>query len=61
MYVICRTDQGGGYLKNPRLVTKSCWTFDLAKARIFPTYESADRERCPENERVVAVADILQP
>lgn len=36
------------------------YTADLTAARVFATREAAERERCVENERVVAVCDLLQ-
>jgi len=51
MYVIVRTDQGGGYVAMPGL--HNSYTRFLQKARVFPTREAAERERCPENEKVI--------
>jgi hypothetical protein len=57
MYVIKRTDQGGGYLAPPPM---NGYTKYLERARIFPTKEAADAECCPENEVAVPVAHLLQ-
>lgn len=56
MFVLQRTD--GKFVTPPG--SEHSYTFDLMKARTFPTREAADADRCVENERVVAVADLLQ-
>ena len=58
-YVIKRTDQGGGYLSIPG--NKSSYTRYLERAQIFRTKDHADSERCPDNEIVLALDDILRP
>lgn len=54
MYVIQRTDQGGGY------VAQSGSAHSYVKfspdARKFSTKEEAESERCPQNERVIQEA-----
>ena len=52
-YIIKRTDQGGGWVTNPG--SKSSYTRSLQKARVYPTREEADADRCPENEVVESV------
>lgn len=47
-YLIRRTDQGGGWLA-PKGSAKS-YTHNKAGARRFLSRESAEAERCPENE-----------
>ena len=37
------------------------YTTDISKARRYPTREAAERDRCPENERVASVESLLQP
>lgn len=56
MYVLVRTD--GMYVA--RGGTVSSYTARLQEARIFASREAAERERCPENERVVDVYDVLR-
>lgn len=58
MYVIKRTDQGGGYVAQSG--SKSSYTTSLELARKFPTREAAEAERCPGNEVVLDVNDILR-
>lgn len=58
MWVIERTDQGGGYLNQPN--SRSSWTRSLENARKFPTQEAARLECCPENERPVNVLDRIR-
>lgn len=57
MYVIKRTDQGGGYLAAPG--SAHSYTKNLERARIFATRDAAERERCPENEVVKALESCL--
>jgi hypothetical protein len=57
MYVIERTDQGGGYLR-PAGSAKA-WTHKLQEARQFATEKEADDERCKGNEVVRNVRDIM--
>ena len=56
MYVIERTDQGGGYLRQG-----GGWTRRLDRVRIFQTREAAERERCPDNEIVKHLIEIREP
>lgn len=55
MYVIQRLD--GCYVA--KLGSAWSYTRRLEDARKFPTRADAEREICPENERVVAVTDLL--
>ena len=57
MFVIKRTDQGGGYVAPSGSV--SSYTGALQNARIFNTAEEAERNRCPQNEIIVPLADEL--
>ena len=59
MYILKRTDQGGGYVSVSG--SKSSYTHNLERAQIFRTKEHAEANRCPENEMVLNVNDILQP
>lgn len=58
MFVIKRTDQGGGYVAAPG--SRGSYTSKLQNARTFSTREAADRERCPGNEIIVPVSDELR-
>jgi hypothetical protein len=51
MYVIERTDQGGGYVAMPG--SRGSYTQDICNARTFATEEEARAECCPDNERPV--------
>jgi hypothetical protein len=53
MYVLKRTEQGGGYVAQPG--SRSSYTRDIAKAQKFRTKEEAERERCKENEVIQEV------
>ena len=57
MYVIRRTDQGGGYVSKPG--SKRSYTKKLEAARVYPTRSEADADRCPDNEVTLAVSDIV--
>jgi hypothetical protein len=56
-YVIKRSPDGA-YVAPAGL--KSSYTRVLQNARIFHTRESAERDRCPENEYVVPVEEELR-
>ena len=56
MYVIQDT-RTGSFVAYPG--SPSSFTKDILKARQFATKESADRERCPQSERVVSVYELL--
>ncbi len=58
MFVIKRTDQGGGYVA--RSGSQSSYTNKLENARTFSTSAEADAERCVENEIVVSVDSLLR-
>jgi len=58
MFVIKRTDQGGGYLAMPG--SQHSYTRNLENARTFSSYDEADKERCKGNEIVVPVRQLLQ-
>lgn len=55
-YVIQRTD--GAYVSRPG--SRASYTFILQHARAFPTRESAERELCPGNERVLSVDEAMR-
>ncbi len=57
MYVIKRTDQGGGYVT--RAGSSGSYTKNLEHAQKYDTREEADANRCPENEVVIDVYDLL--
>lgn len=57
MYVLLRTDQGGGYV-TPAGEYPS-YTHDIAQAQTFATREAADKERCKGNEIIIPLTDIL--
>ena len=54
MYVIKRTDQGGGYLGHAE--DGHTWTKHLQRAIVFSSREAAEKNCCPENEIAVSVA-----
>lgn len=56
-YVIRRTDQGGGFVSRPG--SEKSYTRNLENARIFKTRGEAEADRCPGNEVVVDLADLL--
>lgn len=58
MYVIKRTDQGGGYVA-PAGSDKS-YTHTLENAKMWRTRENADRERCVGNEIVLNLDELFQ-
>ena len=56
-YVIRRTDQGGGYVSRPG--APSSYTHALQHARVFATRGEAERERCPENEKILTLEQAV--
>jgi hypothetical protein len=54
MLVLKRTSDGK-YVAKPG--SKNSYTKYLQHARVFRTREEAERDRCPENERIVEVQD----
>lgn len=58
MYVIKRTDQGGGYVA--RSGSASSYTRNIERAQKYDTREEADANRCPDNEIVIDVWRLLR-
>lgn len=58
MWVVRRTDQGGGWVTLPG--SRHSYTKNLMDARIWATYESA-RAACCENEVPQNVDELLAP
>ena len=62
MYVIQLTEFNGRY-PGGYFVTRSgasdSYTKFLQNARTFATWDAANAQRCPGNERVIAVADLM--
>lgn len=57
-YVIQRTDQGGGYVARPG--SRGSYTGKLQEARVYPTRQAAEADRCVENERVLSVDEAIR-
>jgi len=57
MYVLERTDQGGGYVAKPG--RKHSYTHELQHAQTFYTKEEAEKNSCVKNEIVVDLDDIV--
>jgi hypothetical protein len=53
MYILQRTDQGGGYVTPSG--SKNAYTQDPYHARIFETKEEVERNRCVENEIIIPI------
>lgn len=61
MWVIRRTDQGGGFLRDaPAPKTGHIWTNDLRNAKTFWSEEAARNHCCPDNEVPVRVDHLLR-
>jgi hypothetical protein len=56
-FVIKRLDQGGGYVSKPG--HRASYTHDLRHARKFRTREEAEADRCPDNEIVENLEQLL--
>ncbi len=57
MYVLKRTDQGGGYVSKPG--SRSSYTRDLGRAEKFATKDEAVDNACPDNEVPVNLEHLL--
>lgn len=57
MYVLVKTDQGGGYVAAPG--REKSHTHRLEEAQTFTTREKAVKNSCPGNEKPVRVLDLL--
>ena len=55
MWVLKRTDQGGGYVADIRKSFGGSYTRSLDRARLYPTKEAAEADRCPGNEVAVDI------
>jgi len=56
MYVIKRTDQGGGYVAKSGM--DNSYTTHVEHVRKFATREEAESNRCPGNEVVVQLETL---
>ena len=56
MYLLQRTD--GAYVT--RGASPHYYTHNLDWAKVFPTREAAERNRCVDNERVVAMGELIR-
>lgn len=56
-YVLERTDQGGGFVTRPG--SRGSYTRDLRFARVFATRAEADANRCPGNECIREVSEVV--
>uniref|UniRef100_A0A6M3LR85 Uncharacterized protein n=1 Tax=viral metagenome TaxID=1070528 RepID=A0A6M3LR85_9ZZZZ len=59
MYVIKCTSKPRQYVAAPGSLKS--YTADLHKAQIFSTREHAEANRCPENEIVLSIDQVLKP
>lgn len=57
MYVIQRTDQGGGFLAPSG--SHNAYTHNLQVAQTFTTKEKAEANCCPGNEVVVPLEAVM--
>lgn len=57
IYVIKRTDQGGGWLAMRG--SRASYTRYLHRARVFHSRDEALGERCPDNEIVQSIEEAM--
>lgn len=57
MSYVIQDIKSGKYVAMPG--SESSFTRELLNARKFPTREIADKERCPDSERVVDLRQLL--
>ena len=60
MYVIRNTDNGKFVADMNKSRDGHSYTRDLLQAKIFTTQEEANRNRCPGNEHVLKVEELLR-
>jgi len=58
MYLLKRTDQGGGYVARSGL--REAYTLNIDKVRLFTTKEDAERNRCTDNEIIIHLDDLTK-
>lgn len=58
MYVLRRTDQGGGWVARPG--SANSYTHKLQNAATWATRQAAYNDHCPDNEVIEEVEDILR-
>lgn len=56
-FVLQRTDQGGGFVAQDG--SGQTYTHSIRLAKKYSTREAADADRCPDNEVVVDVLELL--
>jgi len=64
-YILQLTQSNGAYRRGAMVarqagITGQSYTYQLQSARVFPTREAAERERCEGNETIVDVDQILR-
>ena len=57
MAYVLKDTRHGNYVARPG--SRSSFTPKLQDARVYPTKESAERDRCPESEVAVCVEDEM--
>lgn len=57
MYLIKRTDQGGGYVSTPD--SEKSYTHRIENAQVFLSRSVADSQRCKGNEVVVELESLI--
>ncbi len=59
MYLLKRTDQGGGYVIDPAKSRGSSYTHNPTKAKRYSTIDDARADSCPGNEIPVNYESIV--
>jgi hypothetical protein len=57
MFVLRRTDQGGGYVA--KAGNSGSYTNEVKRMKKYPTEEAAKADACPENEMPVPLSHLI--
>lgn len=57
MYVIKRTDQGGGYVAKEG--SPCSYTHGIRQMRKYSTIDEANRDRCHDNEIIIPLSELI--
>ena len=60
MSYVLQDTRTGKYVAYPHSNGGASFTNKLQNARVYPTKEVAERDRCPQSERVVRLEDAMQ-
>lgn len=59
-WVLVRSDDGAFVADMRKSTSGSSYTRNILKAKVYPSWEAADRDRCPGNETPVNIEEIFR-